>query len=136
MSRYIDIEPYEKDGWYLQKYYHNEYCEVVKTTPLISVPTADPVVRCEVDDSEIAHCENCKYEDAVGGMTNRQYLATLSNEELANAIYDVIVDRIGWRYTSSKQGVSQWLGELYREDDFKKFVYYADNKKIMDGREE
>lgn len=41
MSRYIDIEPYEKDGWYLQKRYHNEHCEVVKTTPLISVPTAE-----------------------------------------------------------------------------------------------
>lgn len=47
MSRYIDIEPYEKDGWYLQKRYHNEHCEVVKTTPLISVPTAEPVVRCK-----------------------------------------------------------------------------------------
>ena len=87
------------------------------------------------DDLKVAHCENCKYEDAVGGMTNRQYLATLSNEELANTIYDVIIDRIGWRYTSSKQGVSQWLGELYREDDFKKFTYYTDNKKIMDGGE-
>lgn len=41
MSRYIDIEPYEKDGWYLQKHYHNSYGEVIKTTPLVSVPTAD-----------------------------------------------------------------------------------------------
>ena len=41
MSRYIDIEPYEKDGWYLQKRYRNSYGEVIKTTPLISVPTAD-----------------------------------------------------------------------------------------------
>ena len=47
MSRYIDIEPYEKDGWYLQKRYRNEHCEVVKTTPLVSVPTAEPVVRCK-----------------------------------------------------------------------------------------
>ena len=41
MSRYIDIEPYEKDGWYLQKRYHNSYGEVIKTTPLVSVPTAE-----------------------------------------------------------------------------------------------
>lgn len=69
-------------------------------------------------------------------MTNREYLATLSNEELSNAIYDVIVDRIGRRYNSSKLGVAQWLGELYRENDFTKgFAYYADNKKIMDGGE-
>lgn len=64
------------------------------------------------------------------GMTNREYLATLSNEELSNVIYDVIVDRIGRRYSSSRQGVSQWLGELYREDDFiKDFACYADNKR-------
>jgi predicted RNA-binding Zn-ribbon protein involved in translation (DUF1610 family) len=55
MSRYIDIEPYEKDGWYLQKTYHNEYCEVVKTTPLISVPTAEPN-SCEYWDSESRFC--------------------------------------------------------------------------------
>lgn len=54
MSRYIDIEPYEKDGWYLQKRYRNEHCEVVKTTPLISVPTAEPVIRCK----------DCKYNYA------------------------------------------------------------------------
>ena len=41
MSRYIDIELYEKDGWYLQKHYHNSYGEVIKTTPLVSIPTAD-----------------------------------------------------------------------------------------------
>ena len=41
MSRYIDIEPYEKDGWYLQKRYHNSNCEVIKTTPLILIPTAE-----------------------------------------------------------------------------------------------
>lgn len=41
MSRYIDIEPYEKDGWYLQKTYYDTYGAGVKTTPLISVPTAE-----------------------------------------------------------------------------------------------
>lgn len=40
MSRYIDIEPYEKDGWYLQKTYYSTYGAGVKTAPLISVPTA------------------------------------------------------------------------------------------------
>ena len=45
MSRYIDIEPYEKDGWYLQKRYHNSYGEVIKTTPLVSVPTAEAVSK-------------------------------------------------------------------------------------------
>lgn len=90
---------------------------------------------------EVVHYENCKYEDTHGGMTNREYLATLSNEELSNVIYDVIVDRIGYRYNSSKLGVAQWLGELYREDDFKKrltytvTVPYVDNKKIKDGGE-
>ena len=62
--------------------------------------------------------EDDKYDDIVGGMTNRQYLATLSNEELSNVIYDVIVDRIGYRYNSSKLGVAHWLGELYNENDF------------------
>lgn len=41
MSRYIDIEPYEKEGWYLQKTYYCTYGAGVKTTPLISIPTAD-----------------------------------------------------------------------------------------------
>lgn len=71
------------------------------------------------------------------GLTNREYLATLSNEELSNTIYDVIVDGIGRRYNSSRLGVAQWLGELYRENDFTKgFAYYADNKKIRDEVEE
>ena len=41
MSRYIDIEPDEKDGWYLQKTYYSTYGAGVKTVPLMSVPTAD-----------------------------------------------------------------------------------------------
>lgn len=41
MSRYIDIEPYEKDGWYLQKNYYDTYGAGIKTTPLKSVPTAE-----------------------------------------------------------------------------------------------
>lgn len=74
--------------------------------------------ECEYRRWRTNEVENVKYEDIPGGMTNRQYLATLSNEELSNVIYDVIVDRIGYRYTSSRQGISQWLGELYRKEDF------------------
>lgn len=53
-------------------------------------------------------------------MTNREYLTTLSNEELANVIYDVIIDGVGYRYNSSRQGVAKWLGELYNEEDYKR----------------
>lgn len=74
---------------------------------------------------------NVKYE--FHGMeykrTNRDYLATLTNEELANTIYDVIVDRVGRRYNSSRLGVAQWLGEEYRKEDFYKgLAYYIDNR--------
>lgn len=47
MSRYIDIEPYEKDGWYLQRQYRNSYGESIVTAPLALVPTAETVVRCK-----------------------------------------------------------------------------------------
>ena len=64
-----------------------------------------------------------------GKMTNREYLSTLTNEELANTIYDVIVDRVGRRYNSSRLGVAQWLGEEYRKEDFYKgFTYYNNNR--------
>lgn len=52
MSRYIDIEPYEKDGWYLQKRYHNSYSEVIKTTPLNCVPTAEPIKHGRWEETE------------------------------------------------------------------------------------
>lgn len=54
-------------------------------------------------------------------MTNREYLSTLSNEELSNVIYDIIVDRIGIRYTSSRMGVAEWLGEEYNKTDYMSF---------------
>ena len=41
MSRYIDIEPYEKDGWYMQKNYYNTYDAGIKIMSLISIPTAE-----------------------------------------------------------------------------------------------
>lgn len=61
MSRYIDIEPYEKDGWYLQKHYHNSYGEVIKTTPLVSVPTADakPTKHGRWIDKAAEDCYRC-----------------------------------------------------------------------------
>lgn len=54
-------------------------------------------------------------------MTNREYLSTLSNEELSNVIYDIIVDRIGVRSTSSRMGVAEWLGEEYNKTDYMSF---------------
>lgn len=71
MGRYIDIEPYEKDGWYLQKHYHNSYGEVIKTTPLISVPTAEvkPIKHgrwiCLRDGDNIGlyECSECHKRD-------------------------------------------------------------------------
>ena len=60
-------------------------------------------------------------------MTKREYLATLSNEELSNAIYDVIVNRIGLRYNSSRHGVAWWLGEEFRESDFSRGHVYILN---------
>ena len=41
MSRYIDIEPYEKDGCYLEKRYRNSYGECIKIISLASIPTVD-----------------------------------------------------------------------------------------------
>lgn len=66
MSRYIDIEPYEKDGWYLQKSCHEEYYEAVKTMPLKSVPTADPVKHgrwIKNEDRSGWHCSCCGKDD-------------------------------------------------------------------------
>ena len=69
---------------------------------------------------------NVKYEFHGMGykQTNRDYLSTLSNEELANTIYDIIVDRVGRRYNSSRLGVAQWLGEEYRKEIFQAAVIY------------
>ena len=39
MSRYVDIEPYEK--YVLQRYYRNSMGECVETVPLCGLPTAD-----------------------------------------------------------------------------------------------
>lgn len=38
--RLIDIEPYEKDGWILQKTEEGHDCTVIKRTPLCCIPTA------------------------------------------------------------------------------------------------
>lgn len=64
MSRYIDIEPYEKDGWYLQKRYHNSYGEAIKTTPLNCVPTAEPIkhghwIKNPPTEAWEYHCSRC-----------------------------------------------------------------------------
>ena len=84
MSRYIDIEPYEKDGWYLQKRYHNSYGEVIKTTPLISVPTAEvklkhgrwidePIYKQTMDGKTwdgYTYCSECKEMHEYGYRSN------------------------------------------------------------------
>ena len=51
-------------------------------------------------------------------MTNREYLNTLTEEELVTYIYDGIVARIAKRYTSSKGGITNWLlSEHIKADD-------------------
>lgn len=57
-------------------------------------------------------CSNCGADMRENvTMTNREYLATLSNYELAEYIYSFIVPVIGKSYTSSINGVAEWLGE-------------------------
>ena len=52
-------------------------------------------------------------------MTNKEYIATLTNEELATYIYKGIVEVIGRRYNSSVGGVADWLGqEHHKSDDY------------------
>ena len=68
MSRYVDIEPYEKDGWYLQRRHRNSYGESIMTAPLVSVPTAEaePVKhgrwkKVVHSNNNITHyCSECK----------------------------------------------------------------------------
>ena len=70
MSRYIDIEPYEKDGWYLQKTYYNDYSAGIKTIPLVSVLTVEvePVKhgRWVQSDFYSVKCSNCGNKSSRG----------------------------------------------------------------------
>ena len=50
-------------------------------------------------------------------MTNREYLATLSDEELSCYIYMGILEKIGIRYNASIGGVASWLGSEHHESD-------------------
>lgn len=66
MSRYIDIEPYEKDGWYLQRRHRNSYGESIMTAPLVLVPTAEaePVKHGRwkiILSGDYAICTNCEH---------------------------------------------------------------------------
>lgn len=51
--RLIDIEPYEKDGWILQKVEEHKDCTVTKRTPLNCIPTEDAV--------HVVRCKDCRY---------------------------------------------------------------------------
>ncbi len=44
-------------------------------------------------------------------MTNREYLATLSNYDLSNYIYTYIIPVIGKSNNNSVMGVAEWLGQ-------------------------
>lgn len=44
-------------------------------------------------------------------ITNRDYLRTLSNYDLANYIYTYLIPIIGKSYSNSIVGVAEWLGE-------------------------
>lgn len=44
-------------------------------------------------------------------MTNREYLATLSNYDLSNYIYTFLVPVIGKSNNNSVMGVAEWLGQ-------------------------
>lgn len=61
--RLIDIEPYQKDGWILQKTEEGHDCTVIKRTPLHAIPTVDavPVVRC--GDCSLLGGEKCLWHN-------------------------------------------------------------------------
>ena len=49
-------------------------------------------------------------------MTNREYIETLTDEEMSYFIYSVLIP-MGRRYTDSPLGIAQWLGEPYKGGD-------------------
>ena len=68
--RLIDIEPYQKDGWILQKTEEGKDCTVIKRTPLHAIPTFDRfgVVRCK--DCIHFEPENAEEGDTSGRCRN------------------------------------------------------------------
>ena len=49
-------------------------------------------------------------------ITNRDYLRTLSNYDLASYIYTYLIPVIGKSYNNSVLGIAEWFGEEhYRE---------------------
>jgi hypothetical protein len=48
-------------------------------------------------------------------MTNKEYLLTLSDKELAQKIL-WLVHCYGYKFTDSTLAVEQWLGEEYKEE--------------------
>lgn len=49
-------------------------------------------------------------------MTNLDYIKTLTAEELANYIYNVII-KVGQCYTQSQKGVAEWLTENQKDGE-------------------
>jgi len=43
-------------------------------------------------------------------MTNREWFESLTNQQMINAIYNVIIKQ-GYRYASSVDGLTAWLNE-------------------------
>ncbi len=64
-------------------------------------------------------------------MTNREYLATLSDEELSCYIYKGILEKIGIRYNTSIGGVASWLGSEHHESD--DYEYMVEGKMFWFG---
>ena len=67
-------------------------------------------------------------------MTNREYLATLSNEELSATIYQLILPKIGRRYNDAELGVAKWLGQQYDEKDYHYWWIDGETHKIVTGK--
>lgn len=55
MSRYIDVDALEKEGWFLSRNYCTQNTCVYETRKLSDIPTADVV--------EVVRCKNCKWYD-------------------------------------------------------------------------
>ena len=47
MPRYVDIEPFEKEGWHLERTITNQFGVEVQTWLLSHIPTADVIESCE-----------------------------------------------------------------------------------------
>lgn len=63
MSRYIDADKLQKDGWKLRREKHGLLTSTYETMELDCVPTADVV--------EVVRCKDCKYYTLKPQQTSR-----------------------------------------------------------------